>query len=210
MLARGSALRFLLTRLYDWLHQVEGALVKPKDPREYLEQAPLPSRRRRPAAYGLDVSADTAEPEPVEIHTDGACSGNPGPGGWGAILDWNGKRRELSGGEPLTTNNRMELMARDRGARDPEAADDACVLFTDSQYLRQGITEWIAGWKRARLAHRRQEAGQEPGPVGASRRRPQAAPGRVALAQGPCRPRAERARRRAGARGDQAAEERDA
>ena len=85
MLARGSALRFLLTRLYDWLHQVEGAMVMPKDPREYLTQAPLPPRRRRPRRLRAHVSAAPRRP-PVEIHTDGACSGNPGPGGWGAIL----------------------------------------------------------------------------------------------------------------------------
>jgi ribonuclease HI len=83
---------------------------------------------------------------PVEIHTDGACSGNPGPGGWGAILEWNGKRRELSGGEPLTTNNRMELMAAIR-ALETLKRPMRVVLFTDSQYLRQGITEWLEGWR---------------------------------------------------------------
>jgi ribonuclease HI len=89
-----------------------------------------------------------APPEPaVEIHTDGACSGNPGPGGWGAILDWNGKRRELSGGEPLTTNNRMELMAA-IAALETLKRPMRVVLFTDSQYLRQGITDWIDGWRR--------------------------------------------------------------
>ena len=98
-----------------------------------------------PAAYGLYVSSSTAE-RPVEIHTDGACSGNPGPGGWGAILDWNGKRRELSGGEPLTTNNRMELMAA-IAALETLKRPMRVVLFTDSQYLRQGITEWIDGWR---------------------------------------------------------------
>jgi ribonuclease HI len=83
---------------------------------------------------------------PVEVHTDGACSGNPGPGGWGAILEWNGKRRELSGGEPLTTNNRMELMAA-IAALETLRRPMRVVLFTDSQYLRQGITEWIDGWR---------------------------------------------------------------
>jgi ribonuclease HI len=91
------------------------------------------------------MSPATPEP-PVEIHTDGACSGNPGPGGWGAILDWNGKRRELSGGEPLTTNNRMELMAA-IAALEALKRPMQVVLFTDSQYLRQGITEWIEGWR---------------------------------------------------------------
>jgi ribonuclease HI len=93
------------------------------------------------------TAAELAAEPPVEIHTDGACSGNPGPGGWGAILDWNGKRRELSGGEPLTTNNRMELMAA-IAALETLKRPMRVVLFTDSQYLRQGITEWIEGWRK--------------------------------------------------------------
>jgi len=83
----------------------------------------------------------------VIVHTDGACSGNPGPGGWGAILQWNGHTRELKGGEPHTTNNRMELMAAIRAL---EALKRSCEveIHTDSQYLRDGITKWIHGWKR--------------------------------------------------------------
>lgn len=83
---------------------------------------------------------------PVLIYTDGACSGNPGPGGWGAILIFGEHERELCGGEPLTTNNRMEIMAAIEGL---EALKRPCSvdLHTDSQYLRQGITQWIAGWK---------------------------------------------------------------
>ena len=92
------------------------------------------------------MSGAAPDEEPVEIHTDGACSGNPGPGGWGAILEWKGKRRELSGGEPLTTNNRMELLAA-IAALETLARPMPVILFTDSQYLRQGITEWIAGWR---------------------------------------------------------------
>ena len=92
------------------------------------------------------MSGAPPDEEPVEIHTDGACSGNPGPGGWGAILEWKGKRRELSGGEPMTTNNRMELLAA-IAALEALARPMPVVLFTDSQYLRQGITEWIAGWR---------------------------------------------------------------
>lgn len=82
----------------------------------------------------------------VIIHTDGACSGNPGPGGWGAVLAWNGHRRELKGGEPHTTNNRMELTAAIKAL---EALKRPCTveLYTDSQYLRSGITEWITTWK---------------------------------------------------------------
>ncbi|TWB45317.1 ribonuclease HI [Nitrospirillum pindoramense] len=82
----------------------------------------------------------------VEIFTDGACSGNPGPGGWGAILRWNGTERELKGGEPDTTNNRMELMAAIQALetlKRPVKVD----LHTDSQYLRDGITKWIHGWR---------------------------------------------------------------
>lgn len=83
----------------------------------------------------------------VTIHTDGACSGNPGPGGWGVILQWGDHIRELKGGEPYTTNNRMELMAAIMAL---EALKRPCAvdLHTDSEYLRQGITGWINGWKR--------------------------------------------------------------
>jgi len=83
----------------------------------------------------------------IEIHTDGACSGNPGPGGWGALLRYNGHQRELSGGEMDTTNNRMELMAAIMAL---EVLKEPCqiVLHTDSQYVRQGITEWMPGWIR--------------------------------------------------------------
>jgi len=92
-----------------------------------------------------------ASPEPdddvvVEVHTDGACSGNPGPGGWAAILRWEGRERELSGGEALTTNNRMELMAA-IAALEALKRPARVHLYTDSQYLRQGITEWLRGWK---------------------------------------------------------------
>ena len=85
--------------------------------------------------------------ERVTIHTDGACSGNPGPGGWGAILEWGDKKREIKGGEAHTTNNRMELMAAIMAL---EALKRACDidLHTDSQYLRNGIMTWIHGWKR--------------------------------------------------------------
>ncbi len=86
-------------------------------------------------------------PKHVEIYTDGACSGNPGPGGWGTILRWNGHEKELNGGERETTNNRMELMAVIKGL---EALSRRCRvdLYTDSQYVQKGVTEWMAGWKR--------------------------------------------------------------
>ncbi|KRG87996.1 ribonuclease H [Stenotrophomonas daejeonensis] len=83
----------------------------------------------------------------IEIHTDGACLGNPGPGGWAALLRYKGHERELAGGEGHTTNNRMELMAAIMGL---ETLTEPCriVLQTDSQYVRQGITEWMSGWVR--------------------------------------------------------------
>lgn len=86
------------------------------------------------------------DPGEVEIFTDGACSGNPGPGGWGAILRYRGVEKGLSGAEPATTNNRMELTAAIAGL---EALKRPCRvrLYSDSQYLRDGITKWIHGWK---------------------------------------------------------------
>jgi len=83
---------------------------------------------------------------PVVIYSDGACSGNPGPGGWGALLLYGAKRKELKGGEPLTTNNRMELLA---AAEALDALRKPCVveLHTDSQYVRNGIMQWIHKWK---------------------------------------------------------------
>jgi len=82
----------------------------------------------------------------VTVYTDGACKGNPGPGGWGALLIFNGNERALKGGEELTTNNRMELMAAIMAL---ETLKRPCTvdLFTDSQYVRQGITSWMSGWK---------------------------------------------------------------
>lgn len=83
----------------------------------------------------------------VQIYTDGACRGNPGPGGWGVLLRFGQVEKSLYGGEPLTTNNRMELLAAIRGL---EALKEPCEveLTTDSQYVRKGITEWLPGWKR--------------------------------------------------------------
>ncbi|MEH6593114.1 MAG: ribonuclease HI [Halioglobus sp.] len=83
----------------------------------------------------------------VEIFTDGACRGNPGPGGWGALLRFQGKERELYGGEPVSTNNRMELQAAIEGLK---ALSERCevTLTTDSVYVQKGITEWLPGWKK--------------------------------------------------------------
>lgn len=83
----------------------------------------------------------------VVIHTDGACSGNPGPGGWGAILSSGGQEKELKGGELHTTNNRMELMAA-IAALEALTKESEVDLHTDSQYLRNGICAWINNWKR--------------------------------------------------------------
>ena len=83
----------------------------------------------------------------VEIFTDGACSGNPGPGGWGAVLRWQGQEKELHGGEPQTTNNRMELTAAIEALRTLNRPS-AVVVTTDSVYVKNGITTWLPQWKR--------------------------------------------------------------
>jgi len=88
-----------------------------------------------------------ADKPKVTIYTDGACQGNPGPGGWGVILRFGRHERELNGGEKDTTNNRMELRAALEALR---ALNEPCrvTLFTDSEYLKRGITEWLPNWKR--------------------------------------------------------------
>lgn len=83
----------------------------------------------------------------VEIFTDGACSGNPGPGGWGAVMRWRGHEKEISGGEILTTNNRMELTAA-IAALEAQKRPMTIRVFTDSTYVRDGITRWIFAWKK--------------------------------------------------------------
>ena len=88
----------------------------------------------------------TTEDDRVSIYTDGACSGNPGPGGWAAILQWRGKEKELSGAAPLITNNVMELTAVIQ-ALEALKRPMRVVVFTDSRYVRDGISEWIRNWK---------------------------------------------------------------
>jgi ribonuclease HI len=83
----------------------------------------------------------------VEIFTDGACRGNPGPGGWGAVVRYGRREKEIYGGEGATTNNRMEIMAAIRGLEILTRPSDVHV-YTDSEYLRKGITQWVAAWKR--------------------------------------------------------------
>lgn len=87
------------------------------------------------------------EAQRITVYTDGACSGNPGPGGWAAVLQWQDKEREISGGEQLTTNNRMELRAAIEALKSLKRAC-AIDLYTDSQYVRNGIMTWINNWKK--------------------------------------------------------------
>ena len=142
ILARGSALRFMLTRLVDWLNVPPGAKVTPKNPLEYRDK--LRFHQRVTSARRLRACSLTGR---VSILTDGACSGNPGPGGWGAMLRYGAHEKELNGGEALTTNNRMELTAAIE-ALESLKRRCAVTLHTDSQYLRGGVTGWIDGWKR--------------------------------------------------------------
>lgn len=102
------------------------------------------SARRKPVQ---DIPAQAADRPVVEIFCDGACSGNPGPGGYGAILRCNGHEKDISGAEPLTTNNRMELTGAIAALRKLTRPCHV-VVTTDSQYLVKGMTEWIEGWQR--------------------------------------------------------------
>ena len=95
-------------------------------------KAPLPAR--------------DSEGKVIRIYTDGSCKGNPGPGGWGAVLEWDGLEREMCGGEAATTNNRMELTAVIE-ALGVLKRPSRVILHTDSQYVQKGITEWLRGWK---------------------------------------------------------------
>ncbi len=93
------------------------------------------------------MATDSGPDDVVEIFTDGACSGNPGPGGWGAVLRWRGSEREMYGGEPATTNNRMELLAA-ISALETLQRHSRVTITTDSSYVKNGITTWMPGWKR--------------------------------------------------------------
>ena len=172
LLARGAAMRFLLTRLVDWLNVPPGALVRPKNPLEYFRKLRFHQKaderaRLRPAGRR---SARVTEGPHVIIHTDGACSGNPGPGGWGAILTYGEHEKELKGGEPHTTNNRMELMAAIAAL---EALKKPCHGRTAhrQQICPRRHLEMDPRLEAQRLEDRRQEAGQEHRPVAAARRR---------------------------------------
>jgi homoserine kinase type II len=145
-LCRGAAMRFLLTRLVDWLEVSPGALVKPKDPLEYYRKLRFHQADVSARDYGIN-DREASRPGRVIIHTDGGSRPNPGPGGWAAILQGGGHRREIKGAEAHTTNNRMELMAAIMALESLKRRCDVD-LHTDSQYLQRGITEWISGWKR--------------------------------------------------------------
>ncbi len=99
------------------------------------------------ASNDLPTDPASSPPDKVVIYTDGGCKGNPGPGGWGALLRFKDAEREVFGSDPATTNNRMELMAA-IGALESLKRPCQVELHTDSQYLRNGITQWIFGWKR--------------------------------------------------------------
>ncbi len=112
------------------------------------KRRPADAQQRRANSNAETRGASVPRDEPVvQIYTDGACSGNPGPGGWAALLRWNGKEKTLCGGEPLTTNNRMELMAV-IAALEALKRPMPVVITTDSQYVMKGLTEWLPGWKR--------------------------------------------------------------
>jgi ribonuclease HI len=93
------------------------------------------------------TAGEGEQPSRVVVYTDGACKGNPGPGGWGAWLSSGGHEKELCGGEAITTNNRMELTAVIEALTTLKRRCDV-VIYTDSEYVRKGITEWMVGWKR--------------------------------------------------------------
>ena len=110
-------------------------------PSGFTQPFGIPLDRLTAIGYTYDMTHD------VTIYTDGACSGNPGPGGWGAILISGGHRKEVSGGTPETTHNRMELIAAIealKALRSPSSVD----LYTDSTYLKKGISEWLSVWKK--------------------------------------------------------------
>jgi len=127
VLFRAAALRFLLSRCEEALSVKDSDHVVPHDPLVFL------SRLRHFQGGGM-----------IDIFTDGACSGNPGPGGWGAILRWNGHEKELSGGEDVTTNNRMEMMAVIRALQSLKKPSPV-TIHTDSQYVQKGVAEGVEG-----------------------------------------------------------------
>ena len=148
LLSRGAALALFADAAGRFPQRAAGRAGEAKGPAGICPQAALPSgRRQRARLWARHGNGCVSEQPLVTIHTDGACSGNPGPGGWGAILKFGEVEKELKGGEAHSTNNRMELMAAISAL---EALKKPCSvdLYTDSQYVRQGITGWIHGWKK--------------------------------------------------------------
>ena len=142
--------------------------MRPKDPLEYERKLAVHRAARPSAAWCCSEPGMTPK---VVIYTDGACRGNPGPGGWGAVLIFGEREREIWGGEPATTNNRMELTAAIEAL---EALNRPCrvELHTDSQYVQQRHHRVAVHLEGARLAHAEQGRGQERGPVAARWTRP--------------------------------------
>ena len=145
MLARGAALRFLLTRLVDWLAVPDGALVKPKDPLEYFRKLRFHQSVKSVGDYGIEARERSSR---VTIHTDGACSGNPGPGGWGAILHLRRPRKGIERRRAAHHQQPHGIDGGDLGAGSAQSVLASVDLYTDSEYLRGGITGWINGWKK--------------------------------------------------------------
>ena len=189
LLARGAAMRFLLTRLVDWLNVPAGRAGAAEEPAGIFPQASLPPEGRKRARLrpaGRRGARVTEGPH-VIVHTDGACSGNPGPGGWGAILTYGEHEKELKGGEPHTTNNRMELMAAIAALEALKKPFHGRTAHRQQVRPRRHL-EVDSRLEAQRLEDRRQEAGQEHGPLAAARRRDPAPRRALALGQGSRRP----------------------
>jgi len=124
-------------------------------------------------------------PEPVVIHTDGSCLSNPGPGGWAAILQWQGNEREVAGSQADTTNNRMELMAAIMGLN-AVTRPMLVELHTDSRYVKNGVQDWLPRWKANGWKTAAKKASRKSGFMAAVRAGCRASSGALALGQRPC------------------------
>ena len=184
ILARGAALRFLLTRLYDWLTVPAGRARHAEGPEGVSAKAPLPpeGRKRR----RLRDAAVTTSSKRVVVHTDGACSGNPGPGGWGVILEFNGHRKELSGGAPRDDKQPHGAYRGDRGAQGAEGPlrGRAPHRFRVSPERHNQVDPRL---EAKRLEDRRPQAREERRSLAGARDGDRHAPDRLALGAGPCR-----------------------
>ena len=140
-------MRFLLTRAYDWLHTPKDALVSPKNPMDYVRRLRFHQGVRSIADYGLTGRRNERSKHRSSSTRTAPVRGIPGPGGWGAILIYGDTCKEISGGEPLTTNNRMELMAA-ISALEALKRPSSVELHTDSVLREERHHEWIHGWKK--------------------------------------------------------------